>query len=267
VVRDYDYDYDRRLRWAFGTPKKLVDFHLIFTYNRLGRRNPGPAGRKIKKAGARGIEPRRSIMSLTPRQKEILAFIQGFVDRHGYSPSLEEIGAHFGFASPNAAFKHLQALEKRGFIRRRQVHAARAIELVPPEESGAGAALLELPLLGAIAAGAPIEALENVETIHVPSDFAGRGSHYVLRVRGRSMIDEHIEDGDFVIVQEAAGADNGDLVVALLDGENATLKRFYREKDGRVRLQPANPEIAPLVVSEDRLRIRGIVVGVMRKYR
>jgi repressor LexA len=211
-------------------------------------------------------------MSLTPRQKEILAFIQTFVDRHGYSPSLEEIGAHFGFASPNAAFKHLQALEKRGFIRRRQVHAARAIELVPPEEAAAAAgappaALLELPLLGAIAAGAPIEALEDVETIHVPSDFAGRGTHYVLRVRGQSMIDEHIEDGDFVIVQEAAAADNGDLVVALLDGESATLKRFYREPGGRIRLQPANPAVAPLLVAEDRLRIRGIVVGVMRKYR
>ena len=209
-------------------------------------------------------------MSLTPRQKEILAFIQAFVDRHGYSPSIEEIGAHFGFASPNAAFKHLQALEKRGFIRRRQPHSARAIELVPPGEAaaaaGAPAALLELPLLGAIAAGAPIEALEDVETIHVPSDFAGRGSHYVLRVRGQSMIDEHIEDGDFVIVQEAA-ADNGDLVVALLDGESATLKRFFREAGGRVRLQPANPAVAPLVVAEDRLRIRGIVVGVMRKYR
>ena len=210
-------------------------------------------------------------MSLTPRQKEILAFIQAFVDRNGYSPSLEEIGAHFGFASPNAAFKHLQALEKRGFIRRRQPHSARAIELVPPGEAaaaaGAPAALLELPLLGAIAAGAPIEALEDVETIHVPSDFAGRGSHYVLRVRGQSMIDEHIEDGDFVIVQEAAAADNGDLVVALLDGESATLKRFFREAGGRVRLQPANPAVAPLVVAEDRLRIRGIVVGVMRKYR
>jgi len=211
-------------------------------------------------------------MSLTKRQKEILAFIESFLDRHGYSPSLEEIGAHFGFASPNAAFKHLQALEKRGFIRR-HTHAARSIELVKPADSvasdGAAAtpALLELPLLGAIAAGAPIEALEDVETIHVPSDFAGRGSHYVLRVRGRSMIDEHIEDGDFVIVQQAAAAGNGDLVVALLDGENATLKRHYREPDGRIRLQPANPEMAPLFVAEDRLRIRGIVVGVMRKYR
>ncbi|HNU01449.1 MAG TPA: transcriptional repressor LexA [Acidobacteriota bacterium] len=200
-------------------------------------------------------------MTLTKRQKEILEHIQGFMDRHGYSPSIEEIGAHFGFASPNAAFKHLKALEKRGYIRR-LTHSARSIELVRPAEPAAVA----LPLLGAIAAGTPIEALEAVETVLVPADFTGRGTHFVLRVRGQSMIEEHIEDGDLVIVREAGAAANGEMVVALVDGESATLKRFYREGD-RIRLQPANPAMAPLVVPEERVRVRGVVVGVMRKYR
>jgi len=200
-------------------------------------------------------------MTLTKRQKEILEHIQGFMDRHGYSPSIEEIGAHFGFASPNAAFKHLKALEKRGYIRR-LTHSARSIELVRPAEPAAVA----LPLLGAIAAGTPIEALEAVETIMVPADFTGRGTHFVLRVRGQSMIEEHIEDGDLVIVREAGAAANGEMVVALVDGESATLKRFYREGD-RIRLQPANPAMAPLVVPEERVRVRGVVIGVMRKYR
>jgi len=200
-------------------------------------------------------------MTLTKRQKEILEHIQGFMDRHGYSPSIEEIGAHFGFASPNAAFKHLKALERRGYIRR-LTHSARSIELVRPAEPAAVA----LPLLGAIAAGTPIEALETVETVLVPADFTGRGAHFVLRVRGQSMIEEHIEDGDLVIVREAEAAANGEMVVALVDGESATLKRFYREGD-RIRLQPANPAMAPLVVPEERVRVRGVVVGVMRKYR
>jgi len=200
-------------------------------------------------------------MTLTKRQKEILEHIQGFMDRHGYSPSIEEIGTHFGFASPNAAFKHLKALEKRGYIRR-LTHSARSIELVRPAEPAAVA----LPLLGAIAAGTPIEALEAVETVLVPADFTGRGTHFVLRVRGQSMIEEHIEDGDLVIVREAGAAANGEMVVALVDGESATLKRFYREGD-RIRLQPANPAMAPLVVPEERVRVRGVVVGVMRKYR
>lgn len=203
-------------------------------------------------------------MSLTRRQKEILDFLAAFMDRHGYSPSLEEIAGQFGLASPNTAFKHLRALEKRGCIRRRP-HAARSIELVPrPAEPAAG--LLELPLLGFIAAGAPIEAVENVETIQVPPDLAGRGIHYVLRVKGESMIGEHIADGDYVIVRETGQAGAGELVVALLDGENTTLKRYYRE-GSVIRLQPSNPAMDPLWVDEGRVQIRGVVVGIMRKYR
>jgi len=203
-------------------------------------------------------------MSVTRRQKEVLDYLRAFIAQRGYSPSLEEIGAHFGLASPNAVFKHLQALERRGFIRR-HTHSARSIEVLEPAGVSRPEAVA-LPLLGAIAAGAPIEALEQAEAIHVPADFTGRGSHYVLRVKGSSMIDAHIQEGDFIIVQETEAAANGDLVVALVDGDGATLKRYFRE-GGRIRLQPANPDMAPLFVEESQLRIRGIVVGIMRKYR
>jgi repressor LexA len=203
-------------------------------------------------------------MSLTRKQKEVLDYIEAFMTAKGYSPSIEEIAAHFGFSSPNAVFKHLKALEKRGYIRRHS-HAARSIEILKPDTDAAGT-LVELPLLGYIAAGAPIEALENVESIQVPPDLTTRGTHYVLRVKGDSMIEEHIEDGDFVIVRESAQADNGDMVVALVDGENATLKRLYRENGG-IRLQPANPAMEPLHLPAERVLIRGVVVGVMRKYR
>ncbi|MBN2430417.1 MAG: transcriptional repressor LexA [Acidobacteria bacterium] len=203
-------------------------------------------------------------MSLTKKQKEVLDYIEAFMAAKGYSPSIEEIAGHFGFSSPNAVFKHLKALERRGYIRRHS-HAARSIEILKPDSPAAGT-LVELPLLGYIAAGAPIEALENAESIQVPPDLTARGTHYVLRVKGDSMIGEHIEDGDFVIVRETAQADNGDMVVALVDGENATLKRLYRE-NGTIRLQPANPTMEPLYLPAKRVRIRGVVVGVMRKYR
>ena len=204
-------------------------------------------------------------MSLTKRQKEILDFIRGFIGEKGYSPSIEEIGAHFGFASPNAVFKHLKALEKRGFIHR-HTHSARSIEIVGGTPNNAFDQVVELPLAGTIAAGRPIDAIEDVETLTVPTDFTGPGTHYVLRVKGDSMIDEHIQDGDLVIVHETNHAENGDLVVAIIDGEKATLKRYFRQ-GATIRLQPANPAIEPIFVDEHRLTIRGIVVGVMRKYR
>jgi len=203
-------------------------------------------------------------MALTKRQKDVLDYIKTFMAARGYSPSIGEIAGHFGLASPNAVFKHLKALEKRGAIRRRS-HSARSIEILKPV-GGISGDLVELPMLGFIAAGAPIEALENAETSQVPPDLTGRGTHYVLRVKGDSMIDEHIEDGDFVIVQETEHAENGDMVVVLLDGENTTLKRYYRENQ-KIRLQPANPGMAPIYVDEDHIRVRGVVVGVMRKYR
>jgi len=201
-------------------------------------------------------------MKLTKRQKEILDFITGFIDREGYSPSMGEIAQHFQFASLNAVFKHLEALELRGYLRR-DANRARSIEL--SRESGPAARAV--PLFGYIAAGRPIEAVAGPETLTVPEDLLpGGGSYYVLQVQGESMIEEHIEDGDYVIVEARDQADNGRTVVALIDGESVTLKKLYRE-GVQVRLQPANQALSPLVLDSDRVKVQGIVVGVMRKYR
>ncbi|MBI2821513.1 MAG: transcriptional repressor LexA [Acidobacteria bacterium] len=199
-------------------------------------------------------------MNLTRRQRQILDFIEGFVERNGYSPSLEEIAHQFDITSVNAVFKHLAALEKRGCIHR-ATNQARSIQLLNRSQS------VELPLLGYVAAGSPIEAVENSETISVPEDFVShRQKNYVLRVRGNSMIDQHIEDGDYVIVVQRKMANNGETVVALVDNESVTLKRFYRE-EGRIRLQPSNPEFEPMILDADRVQIQGVVIGVLRKYR
>ncbi|HEY2934774.1 MAG TPA: transcriptional repressor LexA [Acidobacteriota bacterium] len=199
-------------------------------------------------------------MNLTARQKQILEFIEEFGERQGYSPSLEEIAARFDIASVNAVFKHLAALEKRGYIHRASNHA-RSIQLLNRFQS------VQLPLLGYVAAGAPVEAIENPEMISIPEDFVSHTQkNFVLKVRGSSMIDEHIEDGDLVIVEQRKTANNGDMVIALVDNDRATLKKFYRE-GGVIRLQPSNPEFKPIVVAEERVQIQGVVVGVMRKYR
>lgn len=201
-------------------------------------------------------------MKLTRRQKEVLDFITQFMDREGYSPSMEEIAAHFHFASLNAVFKHLEALESRGHLHR-DANRARSIELATERPSG----VRDLPLFGTIAAGRPIEAIAINESLTVPEDLlSGRGEHYILRVQGESMIEEHIEDGDYVIVDARQQARNGEMVVALLDGENVTLKKYYSE-GSRVRLQPANRNLAPMFFDSGRVQIQGVVVGVMRKYR
>jgi repressor LexA len=201
-------------------------------------------------------------MKLTRRQKEILDFITAFIEREGYSPSMEEIAEYFHFASLNAVFKHLQALESRGHLRR-DPNRARAIEVSAPRAS----AVRGVPLLGNIAAGRPLEAIENQGTIAVPEEFLPRrGSYYVLRVQGESMIEDHIQDDDFVIVESRDEALDGEMVVALVDGENVTLKKLHREGT-HVRLQPANPAVAPLILESSRVKVQGIVVGVMRKYR
>src|SRR6266545_3949946 len=182
-------------------------------------------------------------MKLTKRQKEILDFITDFIEREGYSPSMEEIAAHFHFASLNAVFKHLSSLQARGHLRR-DPNRARSIELSAQRKSGTKSLLL----LGRVAAGKPIEAVSAPEDIAIPTELLRRGSeHFVLKVQGESMIDEHIADGDLVIVESRTKAENGEMVVALLDGENVTLKRFYRE-GSQIRLQPANPKVAPIVV-------------------
>lgn len=201
-------------------------------------------------------------MSLTRRQREIYNFIKRYIEDNDFAPSLEEIARQFRIASLNAIYKHLNALEQRGYLRR-LTNQARSIRLLDPDR----AERHELPLLGTVAAGKPIEAVSNSESIAVPASFISPGKNsYVLRVRGDSMIDEHIADGDYVIVEERDSADSGEMVVALLDNENVTLKKFYRE-GRKVRLQPANPDLEPLRVDEDRVRVQGVVVGVIRKYR
>ncbi len=202
-------------------------------------------------------------MALTKRQKQILDFIESFLDAHGYSPSFEEIAAEFGFRSLATVHEHLSNLEAKGYIRK-SYNESRSIELARTEFR---LAAVELPLLGRVAAGEPIEAIEESEMLAVPEEMVGaRGEHYVLRVRGDSMIDEHIRDGDYVVVQSRQTAHNGEMVIALVDGENATMKKYYRDGNGRVRLQPANSQVSPLLYPEDRVRVQGIVVGVLRKY-
>ena len=199
-------------------------------------------------------------MPLTRRQKEVLGFVKDFLDHYEYSPTLQEIAQHFGLASLNGVYKHLKALEGRGFIRRLSSQA-RSIQVLDSQGSGCPT----LPLLGYVAAGRPLEAVMELETISVPESFLTRGRNYVLRVRGESMIDEQILDGDYVVVEERNHSENGEMVIALIDGDSATLKRFYREGD-TIRLQPANPHLQPLYVNEDRVKIQGVVVGIMRKY-
>ena len=199
---------------------------------------------------------------LTRRQREILDFITGFRAAHGYAPSMEEIGEAFGLSSPATVHKHLTNLEAKGLIRR-DAHRSRAIEIL---ETSPRLEAVELPLAGLIAAGEPLAAVEVPETIAVPPEMVGRGRTFVLRVKGDSMVDEHILDGDYIIVEERREARDGEVVVALVDGEEATLKKLFREID-HIRLQPANPAMAPIRVSAERLQVQGVVIGVLRKYR
>lgn len=213
--------------------------------------------------GIPSVTERGLDMPLTRRQKQILDYLQNYIQDHGFAPSFEEIAEHFSFASLATVHEHLTNLQRKGYIRR-GYNESRSIELVPPPgQSGA----TELPLLGEVAAGEPIEAVTVPETIPVPNDLLPRRGHaYVLRVRGESMIDEHIQDGDYVVVQGREAADNGEMVIALVDGTSATVKRLFREPGGWIRLQPANDRVPPLRVHEDNILIQGIVVGVIRKY-
>jgi repressor LexA len=198
---------------------------------------------------------------LTKRQRQILDYLQEFIQQHGYAPSLEEIGHRFSLSSLATVHKHLTNLEEKGFIRR-SWNRSRSVELL---SSRVGHRAIELPLLGFVAAGSPIEAVPSNETIAVPDDLVGRRETYVLRVRGDSMIDEQIRDGDFVVVEDRKTAENGEMVIALLGGTDVTLKKFYRE-NGRIRLQPANPTMQPMYIDAANVQVQGVVVGVMRKY-
>jgi repressor LexA len=202
-------------------------------------------------------------MPLTKRQREILNYLTAYTDQNGYAPSFEEIAEQFSYNSLATVHEHLSNLERKGYIKR-SYNESRAIEILP---SDATPHAVELPLMGTVAAGAPIEAIDGQETLAVPDSFMGRsGSHYVLRVRGDSMIDEQIRDGDFVVVNERQRADNGETVIALLGGNAATVKKYYRERDGRIRLQPANDTMSPILVDERDITIQGVVVGVLRRY-
>lgn len=200
-------------------------------------------------------------MYLTKRQKELVDYLDGYITEHGYAPTLEEIGARFNLSSLATVHKHLTNLERKGCIRRTWNHS-RAIELVPQARP---ARALELPLLGRVAAGQPIEALEHADTIAVPEDLVRRGPTFVLKVVGDSMIQDGILDGDYIVVEQRPTANNGETVVAVVDGA-ATVKRFYRERGNRIRLQPANDTLQPLVVDAAACEIRGVVVAVLRKY-
>ncbi|MBZ5568987.1 MAG: transcriptional repressor LexA [Acidobacteriia bacterium] len=204
-------------------------------------------------------------MALTRRQRQVYDFIAGFVQSHGYSPSFEEIGNGLGLSSLATVHKHISNLEKKGLLRR-DYNRSRSIDVLPPRGrmKQAMAAPLSLPLLGRIAAGQPIEAMENPESISL-HDFTGSKDVFVLQVRGDSMQDEAILDGDYVLVEKAQTARNGEIVVALVDGSETTLKRFYKEGD-RIRLQPSNAAMPPIMVSAAAVRLQGRVIGVLRKY-
>jgi len=203
-------------------------------------------------------------MALTKRQKEILDYLHEYVEDHGYAPSFEEIARHFRFSSLATVHEHLENLKRKGYIRK-GYNESRSIELLPAQMR---VAAVELPLLGTVAAGLPIEAVQDNETIAVPEDMLARGGYnYVLRVNGDSMIDEQIRDGDYLVVNSRQTAENGEMVVALVHGDSATVKKFYREPDGRVRLQPANPTMSPMYFSPSDVQIQGIVIGVIRRYR
>lgn len=198
---------------------------------------------------------------LTERQRDILGFIRDFQKKKGVAPTHREICDHFGFSSYGTVYKHLSLLQKKGLIRK-DWNQKRGVEIV--EEKETSPEIRELPFLGYIAAGQPLDVVASSETITVPQVLTSRGENYVLKVRGDSMIDEGIHDGDFVIITRRELAENGQMVVANVRGE-VTLKRFYRE-GGRVRLQPANERMTPILVKADEVMVQGIVVGLMRRF-
>jgi repressor LexA len=200
-------------------------------------------------------------MYLTRRQREMLDCIERFIQRNGYSPTLDEIGKLMDLSSLATVHKHLQNLEGKGLIRRNWNHS-RAIELTSRAHVRGGT----LPLMGEVAAGLPIEAIENPEPIEVPRDFVGQRESFVLKVRGESMIDDGILNGDLIIVESRQTAQPGQTVVALIDGAEATVKKYHPEGEFVV-LIPANASMQPLRYSADRVRLQGVVIGLMRRYR
>jgi repressor LexA len=202
-------------------------------------------------------------MFLTKRQSEVFEHVKGYISRRGYAPSIEEIRDHLKLSAVSTVHKHLKFLEEKGLLRRTR-HQSRGLELTDADqENGSDYAL---PLLGTIAAGEPIEALEVKEHLSIPGEFFSSGNTYVLKVRGNSMIGEQIRDGDFVIIEKKETAENGEMVAALVNQSEVTLKKFFRQPDGNIRLEPANPEMEPIIVPEENVRVQGRVIGILRKY-
>jgi len=206
-------------------------------------------------------------MAITRRQRQVYDFISRFVAEHGYSPSFEEIGEGLGLNSLATVHKHISNLETKGLLTR-DYNRSRSIDLLPPKGKLKQAMSVNtgvvLPLLGRIAAGQPIEALQNPETISL-ADFVQSKEVFVLEVRGDSMQDEAILNGDYVLVEKTKVAHNGDIVVALVDGSDATLKRFFKVSE-QIRLQPSNATMQPIIVHAARVQVQGRVIGVLRKY-
>jgi len=200
---------------------------------------------------------------LTERQRDVLGFISGRIEADGVAPTLQEIADAFGFRSTASAQKHVAHLERKGFLQREK-HQKRGLVL-PQTPATSVAAAAELPLYGVVAAGAPIESIPDDEQIFVPADFLRAGDHYVLRVRGDSMIGDGVHDGDLVVIQRAESAPDGEMVVALV-GDEVTLKRIYREGTSTVRLQPANPTLPTMIAAAAEVQVQGIVVGLLRRY-
>src|SRR5438067_6896226 len=206
-------------------------------------------------------------MAITRRQRQVYDFISDFVQKNGYSPSFEEIGDGLELSSLATVHKHISNLEKKGLLTR-DYNRSRSIDLLPPKgrlkQSMSVNTAMVLPVMGRIAAGQPIEAVQNPETISL-ADFVRSKEVFVLEVRGESMQDEAILDGDYVLVEKTKTAHNGDIIVALVETTDATLKRFYREGD-KIRLQPSNAAMQPIIVPAASVEIQGRVIGVLRKY-
>jgi len=200
-------------------------------------------------------------MAITRRQKEVLDFISGFVQRNGYSPSYEEIARGLGLKSLATVHKHVTNLQNKGLIARAH-NRSRSLDVLPPRSRTRAAD--RLPLMGRIAAGLPVEAVETPESISL-GDIIGNREVFALQVRGESMRDEHIVDGDYVLVERTSTARQGEIIVALVRGAETTLKRFYLE-GSMVRLQPSNAEMNPIIVPAAQVAIQGRVLGMLRKY-
>ena len=209
-------------------------------------------------------------MALTKRQKDVLDFIADFVEENGYSPSYEELAQGLKLASLATVHKHIQALESRNYLRR-LFNQSRSLEVSTKymqerRRSRQTARSAEIPLAGRIAAGSPVETIEGQDTLQF-ADFAGKGDTFALQVTGESMIEDHILSGDYVLVEKTQQAKDGEIVVALVDGRETTLKRIYREPDGRIRLQPANSSMQPILVDGANIQVQGRVLAVLRKFK